>query len=78
MVHFHHSLKPAGKKGVGVGHGNRQRYPQTAFVTTVGYCLMLGFSQMESLHSEHDEEAATVHGKTKNWLRTSKDLPVDE
>jgi hypothetical protein len=80
MAHYHHSLKPAGKEGVGVGYGNRQRYPQTAFATTTGYSLILGFSQrdMEALHAEDDENAAILHGKTKNCLQTSKDLPVDE
>jgi hypothetical protein len=80
MVHYHQSLKPAGKEGVGICHGNRQRYPQKAFTTTIGYCLILRFSQrhMEALNFEVDENAAIVHGKPKNWLQTSKDLPVDD
>jgi hypothetical protein len=54
MVHYHHSLKSAGKEGADCGHGNRHRHPQTAFVSTIGYCLILAFSQrdMEALHSE--------------------------
>lgn len=68
------SLKPTGKEGVGAGHGNRHGYPQSASVSTI-----LGFGQrdMEALHSEH-EKATTVHGQNKNWLKTSKNLPVDE
>jgi hypothetical protein len=75
MVHYRHSLKPAGKEAVVV---SQRKYPQVAFVTTIGYCLILGFSHrdMEALHSEDDEKAASVQGETKNWLQTSKYLPV--
>jgi hypothetical protein len=29
---------------------------------------------MEALHYEDEEKAASVHGKTNNWLQTYKDL----